>query len=604
MPATPRATALQPALVLDADQPSALAIVRSLGRQGVVVQVASAVVDPLASYSRHARSCLRYPDPLRDDAGFIAWLADQMQANPALLVIPVTERSVVPMLRLRDKLDERRIALAPSAALEQALDKDRTLQLAQALCIPVPRSVTVNTVEQGLQAAAEMGHPVVVKPARSVGRDDQQHVQLSVSYAHSTTELQAQLRHALRYGAVIVQEYFQGEGVGIELIAVHGQVRHAFQHRRLHEVPLTGGGSSLRISEAVVPVLGAAAAQLMQAMGWHGVAMVEFKYQPQTGEFRLMEINGRFWGSLPLAVAAGADFPAMLHELMTTGDVVPRPPARVGVVCRQLARDIDWLEHVLRRAAPPQLVRLPSKAQVLRDSLLVFSPRHHFDVQSLRDPLPGLVDLGRIFQRQWRRVAAVLVQRRRLAAERRAGQPGGAGHRRLAQAQQLLFLCYGNINRSALAQAWAEARHPGRLRYRSAGFHAQAARPADPVMVDVAASAGIDLAGWQSVTLNDAMVAQADIVLVMELVHLDRLLQQHPAARGKAFLLGAASATGRGDAEVPDPWGQPRATYERVAHQVTAAVDGWLGAPANGQRSAPTPASAAPGTWHSATDRP
>ena len=98
--------------------------------------------------------------------------------------------------------------------------------------------------------------------------------------------------------------------------------------------------------------------------------------------------------------------------------------------------------------------------------------------------------------------------------------------------------------------------------------------------------------------------SQADIVLVMELAHLDRLLQHHPSARGKAFLLAAASATGRTDTEVADPWGQPRTTYERVARQVAVAVDGWLGASAADQRSAAAPASAqpgvTPGTWHSA----
>ena len=567
-----------PALVLDGDQPSALAIVRSLGRRGITVTVASSIEQPLAGLSRFSHAQLRYPDPLREEQAFIAWLAARQANRPGELVIPVTERTVVPILRQRSQLEDQRIAIAPSEALEQVLDKDRTLHLAMALGIPVPRSVAISALDQLPEATAALGFPVVVKPSRSVGQGDGQRVQLSVSYAHSPAELENQVGQALRFGAVILQEFFRADGVGIELIADQGEVRYAFQHRRLHEVPLTGGGSSLRVSEAVVPSLLKASQQLVRALGWHGVAMVEFKYQQATGEFRLMEINGRFWGSLPLAVAAGADFPAMLHELMSTGRVGDYPEARVGTVCRQLARDIDWLEHVLRKNAPRQLVQLPSASQVLRDSLMVFSPRHHFDVQSWRDLKPGLVDLSRIWQRQWSRITTALAQRQRLAAEWRSGGPGGVGQRTIARSQRVLFLCYGNINRSALAHAYAAGKQIHGLSFASAGFHAPAGRPPDPTMVDVAAQQGVALGEWRSKTLDAHAVEQADVILAMEATHLDRLWAEHPGARGKSFLLGAAAATARAQVEVIDPYGKPRQTYERVCRQVLQSVDAWLAA--------------------------
>ena len=572
----------RPVLVLDADQVSALAVVRSLGRAGIPVRVASAGPLPLAAASRHALQCLHYPDPLTDEAGFVAWLRQRQLAQPLELTFPITERTVVPLMRQRATLDDLRLAIAPTDALEQVLDKSRTLALAQRLGIAIPHSLHISTAADlaALDAAGRAWHyPVVVKPGRSVGQDNQRRVQLSVEYAHDRRGLQQLVAQQLRYGEVILQEYFPGDGVGVELIADHGRVRHAFQHRRLHEVPLTGGGSSLRCSETVVPALLQAAEQLVRALGWHGVAMVEFKYQSATGQFRLMEINGRFWGSLPLAVAAGADFPVMLYELMTTGNVTERASARPGVVCRQLARDIDWLEHVLRRAAPPGLVRFPSASQVLRDWALVFSPRHHFDVQSWRDPWPGLVDLGRILRHQGRRIQLVVAQKLRLRRELRAART--AGRRALADARaagnrQVLFLCYGNINRSALAQAYAQGRQTPGLRFASAGFHAPAGRPADPVMVEVAAQAGVNLAQWQSHTLDAGLLQAADLILAMELAHLDRLLQAYPQARGKAFLLGAATARDGGQAEIADPYGHPRGVYQRVCQQVTTAVDAWL----------------------------
>jgi protein-tyrosine-phosphatase/predicted ATP-grasp superfamily ATP-dependent carboligase len=490
--------------------------------------------------------------------------------------VPLTERSVVPLMRQRARLTGAPLAMPSNEALEQVLDKRRTVALAQTLGIPVPGSVTVHAGDDLAAAAEALGYPLVVKPARSVGADAVQRVQLSVSYAHDGAELQRQVEAAARFGPVILQEYVRGDGVGIELIAEHGEVRHAFQHRRLHEVPLTGGGSSLRISETPVPALLQGSAALMRALRWHGVAMVEFKHDATSGAHRLMEVNGRFWGSLPLAVAAGADFPAMLHQLLVDGRIGPWAPARSGIVCRQLARDLDWLEHVLRRAAPPELVTLPTAAQVVRDSLLVFSPRHHFDVQNWRDPWPGLVDVARIVGRQWQRLRAKTNERRSVAREVRAARRGAQS---ATAPRHVLFLCHGNINRSALAQAYAERRYARGPAFVSAGFHQVDGRPADPTMVEVAQSCGIDLGGWRSHTVNEQMVQDADLILVMELAHLERLRREHPAAAAKAFLLGARSAPKSSGAEVPDPYGQPQDVYRRVAGQVTQAVDAWFGAP-------------------------
>lgn len=562
-------------LVLDGDQPAALSIVRSLGRRALRVHVAAGSLSPLAGYSRYAQASAVYPDPLRDEYAFIDWLGTELGQHDYSLAIPVTERTVVPILRHRGRLPADRVALAPAGALEQVLDKERTFALAASLGIPVPRSVTVHSVDDALRVAPSLGFPIVVKPSRSVGSVGDMRVQLTVSYAHDTDQLSRQVTHALSHGGVILQEYFRGDGIGVELIADHGLVRYKFQHRRLHEVPLTGGGSSLRISEPVTPALGRAAESLMAALGWHGVAMVEFKHVAATGEFRLMEINGRFWGSLPLAVAAGADFPAMLHSLMTTGTVGATGAARSGIVCRNLGRDLDWLEHVLRRAAPAGLVTLPSAYSVVRDTLLMLSPRHRFDVQSFTDMRPGWVDLARIGRRQWQRVTGGLVRRHRLAAQRRAAR-AGTGEHRMRAAKQVLFLCYGNINRSALAQAHAEARHRGPVAFRSAGFHAAEARPADPTMVDVAARGGLDLSRWRSRTVTADLVREADLILAMELAHIDRLEAQFPEAHGKAFLLGARTAQGAAQVEIVDPYGQPPAQYQQVYGQVTAAVDAWM----------------------------
>ena len=89
---------------------------------------------------------------------------------------------------------------------------------------------------------------------------------------------------------------------------------------------------------------------LLDQFGWQGVAMVEFKREETTGTPYLMEINGRFWGSLQLAISAGVDFPALLVAL-ARGEFVNAVDAyRIGVRNRWWWGDVDHLITRLRHS--------------------------------------------------------------------------------------------------------------------------------------------------------------------------------------------------------------------------------------------------------------
>ena len=560
-------------LVLDADMVPALTVARSLARRGATVHVGTHEPKPLAGYSRAVDVTWSYPNPLSDQEGFLRWVAAHTASHRYDLVIPVTERTLVPLSRERDRFLEVPIAMPDAESLDVVLDKSRTMALASSLDIPVPGGTLVSSADELEPLIQSIRYPVVLKPARSIGANQAGASQLQVSYAFDESELRAGCAHALRFGQVILQEYFSGDGVGIELIAANGVIAYAFQHRRLHEVPLTGGGSSLRKSEAVDPALLEASRKLIEALRWSGVAMVEFKQCATSGDFCLMEINGRFWGSLPLADAAGADFPSMLFDLSLDGEVSGHPAYREDVVCRLLSRDVGWYEAVLRRDADPRLVQFPTNRQMLREILLFFSPRHRLDVQKLADPLPGVVDLGRILATQVRRVTGLVGEKRFLARQRKRWRDGTV-ERCVVNAQRMLFLCYGNINRSALADALVRgyAEDSG-IAVQSAGFHEESGRSADPIMVDVAAACGGDLRDSRSECVTAEDLAKADVIFVMEQRHLQRVVEMNPAAEKKTFLLGAHASDHRWPAAIDDPYGGTRAAYEHCHTRITAAID-------------------------------
>ena len=155
-----------------------------------------------------------------------------------------------------------------------------------------------------------------------------------------------------------------------------GRLVAEFSHRRLREKPPAGGASVLSESLPVDPRLREFALRLLGPIGSHGVAMMEYKEDRRTGDFVLMEVNGRFWGSLELAVEAGVDFPFLACQLAR--GVPPEAPApyRLGVKNRWLLGDLDGL--ILRLARSAESLDLPdgapSTARTLLDFLKVREP--------------------------------------------------------------------------------------------------------------------------------------------------------------------------------------------------------------------------------------
>ena len=67
--------------------------------------------------------------------------------------------------------------------------------------------------------------------------------------------------------------------------------------------------------------------------------MFEFRYNPVTADWVLLEVNARFWGSLPLPLSLGVDFPRFLYELMARNTEVPQVNYSAGIMARNFALD-------------------------------------------------------------------------------------------------------------------------------------------------------------------------------------------------------------------------------------------------------------------------
>ena len=378
-------------LVTDGEQRAALATVRSLGLAGHAVHVVAARTPSLAGASRWCRSEFRVADPLGDAVAFADAVGKRLDVIGGDTLLPIAEPALLALLAVRERFPGVLIPFPDFETFRRISDKALVLERAAALGIAAPRQVTLST--PGDSSAGSLAFPVALKPTRSVADFDGRRVKVGVRYASSAAELR-QVLEAYDPAAfpVLAQQRVNGPGIGVFLLRWDGRILAAFAHRRLREKPPSGGVSVYRESTALDPSLLDQSRRLLEAFDWSGVAMIEYKLDQATGTPYLMEINGRFWGSLQLAIDAGVDFPDLL---LAAALGTPRPPVltwKLGVRSRWWWGDVDQLLARLRHSSarlnlpPGEPGRLGSLARFL----LLWRPGDRNEILRLDDPRPFL----------------------------------------------------------------------------------------------------------------------------------------------------------------------------------------------------------------------
>jgi predicted ATP-grasp superfamily ATP-dependent carboligase len=335
-----------PVIVTDGEARAALAAVRSLGAAGLPVHVVASKPSSLAGCSRFALREHVLPDPDRAPEAWAEALAGLATSLPGSLLLPVTEVALGTIYETGG-LQHCHVAAPGPSEYGMAVDKHGLLERARAVGLDTPRSVLVEDPERLAELPQGFRFPVVLKARRSRWFEDGGWRYGGVRIVENEAELRAAVRDPGFAAGALLQEFVPGHGEGLFFLMEHGAPRARFAHRRLREKPPWGGVSVLCESVEPDPALARASERLLGDLGWHGVAMVEFRRAPD-GRAALMEVNPRLWGSLQLAIDAGLDFPHLLASLYR-GEPLPPVEPRIGVRTRWLFGDLDHLSIALRR---------------------------------------------------------------------------------------------------------------------------------------------------------------------------------------------------------------------------------------------------------------
>lgn len=413
--------------MLDGQTNQALACVRSLGRAGYRVLVASQRRWPLAAWSRYSRGGFRLPgQTVAAFARLRAW-AERQRVD---VVLPLTERACVLCNAERGAWEAAGITVGcgPDVMLLPAFDKARTIERASRCGVAIPPTRAPDSLAAARLAAEAVGFPCVVKPRFSNAWDGSGFLpDLGTAYVARQEDLDAAVQ-VRRQGAhwPLIQGFVPGQGKGVFALCDRGQVTAWFAHERLRDVRPSGSGSSLRRSVALSARLRDPAARLLADLEWHGPAMVEFR-DDGTGPPCLIEVNGRFWGSLELAVRSGVDFPNLWAGLLHGERVEAPADYQTGVTLRWLWGDVKRLLYILAGPPPGCPEPYPGLLEGLREVLGRQPAGTASETWSADDPWPAagewIQGIGEL--------AGVMRSRvtRRVSGARAAGPSGNPGAR-------------------------------------------------------------------------------------------------------------------------------------------------------------------------------
>ncbi|MEM1122338.1 MAG: ATP-grasp domain-containing protein [Bacteroidota bacterium] len=371
-------------LVLDGDHKNALAIIRHLGKTGhYTIETIAYSQASIALFSKYNSKKIIVSHPKKNPDQFIVDLLEVLKNGNYTVVLPVSyicyQLCSVHKAAIQKYTS---LTIAHPEHIYLASSKVKTYQLAEDLNIPYPKVTPLANAEEINKV--ETTYPCVIKAPHEAGKN-------IVEYANNKAELVQKFNRICSKndfdGALpIIQKFIVGEGAGFFAFYKDGKCKNFFIHRRIREYPVTGGASTVAEGyyDANIEKNGK---KILDHLNWEGVAMVEFKKDNSTGEYNLMEINAKFWGSLDLALSCGVNFPQMLID-----DALGKEITKNGEYGRH---KFQWilngdLLHVLER--PSALFRF------MKD---LFTAKNDFEWSDIKPNLFQIANIPVHYYKKW-----------------------------------------------------------------------------------------------------------------------------------------------------------------------------------------------------------
>jgi D-aspartate ligase len=354
------------ALVIGGDS-RALGIARSLGRRGIPVWAIDEGDYLVARHSRYVRRNLPWSKS-EDEAGqatYLTALADEHGLDGWTLFATSDETAAL-VAKHHAALSRRfRLTTPPWEQTRLAYDKRLTYELARRLGVGAPQTAYPRSAAE--VQSLEIEFPCILKPAAK--RDLNRFTNDKAWPAASRDELLARYEEAcslVEPDEVMVQELIPGGGeaqFSFGAACIEGRPLGSIVACRRRQYPVAFGRSSSFVETIDAPEVERDGRRLLEAIGYTGMVEVEFKRDPRSGTYKVLDVNPRLWTWFTLGARAGVDFPYLGFQIANgerPNEVRAQPGARwVRMATDVLAAAAEWREGRLSPAAYLRSVRPP-----------------------------------------------------------------------------------------------------------------------------------------------------------------------------------------------------------------------------------------------------
>ncbi len=381
--------------VFDADLPTGLAMIRSLGRAGVAV---TAFHEDPKAMGRHSRYVTAFrPCPkLSDTDAFVSWLAEELRTGRIDLIAPTSDsvmfHTAMALARFDGSID---VGHPKPDAILDCLLKQRFATALDRVGFSTPATSAPTSVEDAVAFGNKVGYPLVSKPRTHVGaglhRGEIYHSEdelragfgpYDIGIGHSTA-----LTHDPELAWPLLQELI--DVPELEVVSVSGcldadgEVVALHHSKKMRLWPPKLGIGTLFVSEERRAFTDHAVEAVKAVLG-SGIFEFEVLVDPVTDEYWGIDLNPRAFGQLTLDIARGNDLPALWYESVTGCSVVrQRPP---------VSPPLRWQMAVpLLTDLTVSIATGPERVSNLRELKLALGRSSVGAVADWRDPLPGMM---------------------------------------------------------------------------------------------------------------------------------------------------------------------------------------------------------------------
>jgi predicted ATP-grasp superfamily ATP-dependent carboligase len=302
-----------------------LAVCRSLGKQGIEVYCGEEAAFAPCFFSKYCTDDFQYPSVTDQPEAFIDFMVEKVkQLKPAegepYVLMPVHKETWL-FAKHRARFEPHvSLPLTSYDNMERTHDKGRLADLARELGITIPDTKQFTSIDEVYRAIPGMRFPVFLKmrsAAAGLGlRKCDTPEELTATFRQFVTGYELAPSHY-----PLVQEFVPGEDYCYTTLYNRGRKVACMTYHNIRSFPRGTGAGALR-ETVELPEADAAASRLLTHLDWHGMAQLDFR-KGDDGRVFLIELNPRFFGGLPQAIATNVDYPHLLFRVASGERVEP-----------------------------------------------------------------------------------------------------------------------------------------------------------------------------------------------------------------------------------------------------------------------------------------